>query len=59
MKFIVLGFCLAVAFENCGRAQDDVPNYPPLSPRDTQVALFNGKDFTGFTFCMKDRKSVV
>jgi hypothetical protein len=53
MKFIVLGCCLVVAFVNRGLAQDDVPNYPPPS-RDTEVALFNGRDFTGFTFCMKD-----
>ena len=54
MKFIVLGLCLTVAFVNRGLAQDDAQNYPPPSSRDTEVALFNGKDFTGFTFCMKD-----
>ena len=54
MKFIVALFCLAAAFAKNAVAQDDVPDYPlPLS-RENQVALFNGKDFSGFTFCMKD-----
>jgi len=37
-------------------AQDDNPQsqYPPPSSRENEVALFNGQDFTGFTFCAKD-----
>jgi hypothetical protein len=54
MKFMALWLCLAVAFVNRGTAQDDNANYPPPVSRENQVALFNGKDFTGFTFCMKD-----
>ncbi len=42
-----------VALARVSVAQDEaVPNLPPLSTRENQVALFNQKDFTGFTFCM-------
>jgi hypothetical protein len=54
MKFIVALFCLAAAFAKNAAAQDDVPDYPLPHTRENQVALFNGKDFSGFTFCMKD-----
>jgi hypothetical protein len=37
-----------------GIAQDNPPDYPPLRARELSVPLFNGKDFSGFTFCMKD-----
>jgi Domain of Unknown Function (DUF1080) len=35
------------------RAQDDNPVYPPILDHEMSVALFNQKDFTGWTFCMK------
>ncbi len=55
MKFsaAVLIF-LALASAPAIRAQDENPDYPPKHLRENSVALFNGKDFTGFTFCMKD-----
>ena len=52
MKFIVALFCLAAAVVKNGAAQDAVPDYPPPHTRENEVALFNGKDFSGFTFCM-------
>ena len=55
MKFIVLLVC-ATALGKIGAAQDAVPDAdsPPPHSRENEVALFNGKDFSGFTFCMKD-----
>jgi hypothetical protein len=47
-------FCSALALANACSAQDAVPDYPPPHSRENEVALFNGKDFSGFTFCMKD-----
>jgi hypothetical protein len=35
-------------------AQDADTDYPPPHVRENSVTLFNGKDFSGFTFCMKD-----
>jgi hypothetical protein len=35
-------------------AQDNDVVYPPPQSREMSVALFNGKDFSGWTFCMKD-----
>jgi len=35
-------------------AQDNGSDYPPSPLRENSVTLFNGKDFSGFTFCMKD-----
>jgi hypothetical protein len=35
-------------------AQDSAPTPPPVASPENQVALFNGKDFSGWTFCMKD-----
>jgi Domain of Unknown Function (DUF1080) len=35
------------------RAQDDNPVYPPKLDHEMSVGLFNQKDFTGWTFCMK------
>jgi len=44
---------LALTLAVSAAAQDEpLPTLPPPSTRDTQVALFNRKDFTGFTFCM-------
>jgi len=40
----LVGFC---------HAQENPPDYPPVHARDLSVPLFNGKDFSGFTFCMK------
>jgi hypothetical protein len=34
-------------------AQDETPDSPPKPARELSVPLFNGKDFSGFTFCMK------
>lgn len=64
MKFKALAsqFCAAALFVFAGAAlaQDEAvpappptPTTPPVVPRDNQVILFNGKDFSGFTFCMK------
>ena len=52
MKFILLAllsFGAAKLF-----AQNDDGDYPPPPAREMSVPLFNGKDFSGFTFCMKD-----
>jgi hypothetical protein len=54
MKAIVLGCCLGAAFLNSAAAQDAEPNYPPPHSRENQVALFNGKNLSGFTFCMRN-----
>lgn len=35
-------------------AQDSDLTYPPERIHEMSVALFNQKDFTGWTFCMKD-----
>ena len=35
-------------------SQDENISLAPAHTREPSVALFNGKDFTGFTFCMKD-----
>ena len=35
-------------------AQDSDLPYPPPAAREMSVALFNQKDFSGWTFCMKD-----
>ncbi len=45
-------FSLAARF--VGTAQDSTPDYPPPHAHELSVPLFNGKDFSGFTFCMKD-----
>ena len=37
-----------------GLAQDNDVTYPPAHVRENSVALFNSKDFSGWTFCMKD-----
>jgi hypothetical protein len=54
MKSAVLLLCLAVAGVKTSFAQDDAPAYPPASARENEAALFNGRDFSGFTFCMKN-----
>ena len=52
MKVIAVWLCAVAAWVNPGAAQDDVGSSPPHASRENQVALFNGRDFTGFTFCM-------
>ena len=47
-------FCAAVMATGHCAAQDGAPEYPPVHSRELSVPLFNGKDFSGFTFCMKD-----
>jgi hypothetical protein len=54
MKTVAAIIFLALAFEKAGLAQDGNPAYPPPGSREMSVALFNQKDFTGWTFCMKD-----
>jgi hypothetical protein len=51
MRNIATFFCLAAALAGRGLAQDDVPDYPPVHSRENEAALFNGKNFNGFTFC--------
>lgn len=54
MKLMALWFCVLVALAGSrGAAQDETPTLPPTQSREPQVALFNGRDFTGWTFCMK------
>lgn len=53
MKLVAALFWLAVALAKNAAAQDEVPPLPPHS-RENEVALFNGKDFSGWAFCMKD-----
>jgi len=53
MKPIAAIIFLALAFAKTGLAQDSDSAYPPPN-REMSVALFNQKDFTGWTFCMKD-----
>lgn len=53
MKSIVAGVFLAALLAASVTAQDAAPSYTPPS-RENEVALFNGRDFSGFTFCMKD-----
>jgi Domain of Unknown Function (DUF1080) len=54
MKSVVILFCLAFAFAKSSFAQNDVPDSPPTHSPENEVALFNGKDFSGWTFCMKN-----
>lgn len=54
MKSIALSLCLAAVAANGALAQDEAPNQPAPPSRENEVALFNGHDFTGWTFCMKD-----
>ena len=52
MKNIAAVFFLTLT---CALAQDPAPVYPPPHSREMSVALFNHKDFSGWTFCMKDQ----
>ena len=53
MKTVAAIIFLALAFAKSGLAQDSDSTFPP-SNREMSVALFNQKDFSGWTFCMKD-----
>jgi len=55
MKFIPALLIATLAFlaAPTSPAQDEAPEYPPHL-RENSVTLFNGKDFSGLTFCMKD-----
>lgn len=53
MKFVAPLLALLLALTNTCLAQDDdLTNLPP-SNREMSVALFNEKDFTGWTFCSR------
>jgi len=54
MKTFAVSLSLLAATFNIFAAPEDSAQYPPLQSRETQVSLFNGKDFRGWTFCMKD-----
>ena len=58
MKLPINLFCAAILFSLAATlnsvAQDENPDYPPKHTRELSVPLFNGQDFAGFTFCMKD-----
>ena len=51
MKFIAAIFLFVATVLS---AQENDPAYPAKTEREMSVALFNHKDFSGFTFCMKD-----
>jgi hypothetical protein len=51
MRFIAIFLVLTA---NIVLAQDDDSANPPKYNHEMSVALFNQKDFTGWTFCMKD-----
>ena len=51
MKLIAVFFLLLATVV---LAQENDPAYPPKTEREMSVALFNQKDFSGWTFCMKD-----
>ena len=53
-ELLLAWFCAVLMAAGCCAAQDNIPEYPPVHSRELSVPLFNGKDFTGFTFCMKD-----
>ncbi len=53
MKFL---FLLALLLSTAPqlRAQNGESDYPPANSREMSVPLFNAKDFSGLTFCMKE-----
>jgi hypothetical protein len=53
MNSFVIFFCLLVVGVSNGRAQNDATAPPPQNTPENEVALFNGRDFSGWTFCMK------
>src|ERR1700722_10031857 len=52
MKPVVILLCLIAAFAMNASPQDNPAARPPSPSPENQVALFNGKDFSGWTFCM-------
>ncbi len=50
MNFVAALFCLAFAFAGMARAQE------VITPTN-QIELFNGRDFSGWTFCMRSNAS--
>ncbi len=52
MKSAVILFCLALVLTKNTFAQNPDADSPPAHTPENEVALFNGKDFSGFTFCM-------
>jgi hypothetical protein len=54
MKSFILGVSLAAAMGTVVMAQDENQPLPPRFDRENEVELFNGKDFTGLTFCLKN-----
>jgi len=52
MKFIFISLCAVLAFVPNIFAQTDSPALP-ATKSSSEVALFNGKDFTGLTFATK------
>ncbi len=53
MKHLVLTLLIASSTQLL-HAQNGESDYPPANSRSMSVPLFNAKDFSGFTFCMKD-----
>lgn len=53
MKAAILFLTLAVLVATNCFAQDENLLYPPPQEREMSVSLFNGKDFTGWTFCSR------
>ena len=51
MKLFAVFFLLLTAVV---LAQENDPAYPPKTEREMSVALFNHKDFAGWTFCTKN-----
>ena len=54
MKFIALWFCAVLLLATSLRAQNEPPAAPPRPTREQEVVLFNGRDFSGFTFSMRN-----
>jgi Domain of Unknown Function (DUF1080) len=55
IRAVVISFLSATLLLQNGLAQDDAAaDSTPPRVRETGVHLFNGRDFTGFTFCMKN-----
>ncbi len=48
-------FVLLLSNANFLWAQNNEADFPVANRRGMTVPLFNGKDFSGFTFCMKDQ----
>ena len=54
MKLTAAIIFLALAFVKTSPAQDSDLTYPPPRAHEMSVALFNQKDFSGWTFCMRE-----